>query len=674
MSNLYANKKDFSIAKRLTSIQYKIFIFLITLSLITAFLVGGTAFYSMRGIEESAIAIMMAKNENSYKLMVQKQSEVTREVLDNTERSVNIMSETLAFKNSDNKKLYSDILKSINNHTSYIYNVYIATTDGKMILFSKDSNYSLDKSYNPLQKQWYQNAVASKELVWSEVYHDAGSDGKLVITCSKVFYNAQGKIAGVIGADLLFDDINKNIFNIKIGVSDYYFLIDGDGHLIARPEISKTDPHWDEILSMPLGSDLHQIKDNEFQGILKEVIDKKYGFVQWHRADKKDKFIAFYTTTSANWTLGLVVSKYDIENQAKAVFIQEIKKVSIHFFIILISIILLTILISIKSSKRITKPIKILKDGVSKIGSGNLTYKIELKTGDELEQLADEFNKMGANLQHYIDDLETTTKQKQHIESELNIASRIQRDMLPMIFPAYPERQEIDIFASMSPAKQVGGDFYDFFLITPNKLCFVIGDVSGKGIPAALFMVISKTLLKSEAMTDISPAEILYNVNNSLNSNNDEMMFVTVLLCILDVTTGEIEFANGGHNPPLIMKKDHSVDFVTLNKAKILGVFPNAIYSNQKLVLAPDEILFLYTDGVTEAMDINNNQFSEKTLHQTISGLQGLSVEKIEGGVLKAVKEFVKEAEQSDDITILVTQYRGKIKSESVDNTFANQH
>ena len=349
-------------------------------------------------------------------------------------------------------------------------------------------------------------------------------------------------------------------------------------------------------------------------------------------------------------------------------FIKEIKEVGIHFFIILISIILLTILISIRSSKRITQPIKILKDGVNKIGSGNLTCKVELKTGDELEQLADEFNKMGANLQHYIDDLEKTTKQKQHIESELNIASRIQRDMLPMIFPAYPERQEIDIFASMSPAKQVGGDFYDFFLINPNKLCFVIGDVSGKGIPAALFMVISKTLLKSEAMTDISPAEILYNVNNSLNSENDEMMFVTVLLCILDLTTGEVEFANGGHNPPLIMKKDHSVDFITLNKAKILGVFPNAIYSNQKLVLAPDEILFLYTDGVTEAMDINNNQFSEKILHNTISGLQGLSVEKIEGGVLKAVKEFVKEAEQSDDITILVAQYRGKIKSESIGN------
>jgi sigma-B regulation protein RsbU (phosphoserine phosphatase) len=668
MSNLYANKKDFSIVKRLTSIQYKIFIFLITLSLITAFLVGGTAFYSMQDIEKSAIDVMMKNNENLYKLMVQKQSGITREILDNTQRSVNIISENLAFKNSDNKKLYSDILKSINNHTKYIDSVYIATTDGKMTIFSKDPNHSLDKSYNPLQREWYQNAVASKKLVWSGVYQDAGPDGKRVITCSKVFYNAQGKIAGVIGADLLFDVINKNIFNIKIGVSDYYFLIDGDGYLIARPEISKTDLQWDEILSMPLDSDLHQIKDNEFQGILKEIIDKNDGFVEWHRADKKDKFIAFYTTTSTNLTLGLVVSKSDIETQAKAVFIQEIKEVGIHLFIIFPSIILLIILISIISSKRITQPIKILKDGVNKIGSGNLTFKVELKTGDELEQLADEFNKMGANLQHYIDDLEKTTKQKQHIESELNIAARIQRDMLPMIFPAYPERQEIDIFASMSPAKQVGGDFYDFFLINPNKLCFVIGDVSGKGIPAALFMVISKTLLKSEAMMDISPAEILYNVNNSLNSGNDEMMFVTVLLCILDLTTGEVEFANGGHNPPLIMKKDHNVDFITLNKAKILGVFPNALYSNQKLVLANDEILFLYTDGVTEAMDINNNQFSEKTLHKTISGLQGLSVEKIEGGILKAVKKFVKEAEQSDDITILVAQYRGKIKSESIEN------
>jgi len=614
----------------------------------------------MKEIEGSAISIMIDKNQNMLQLMVHKQSAITHEILTKTEQSLTTLTESLVWEKEKNNDTVFRFLESLKNYDPYIYNTYIATIDGKFTSFSKDKNDKLDENFNPLERLWYQNAINSKSLVWSEVYRDAAISGKLMITCSKVIYDTQGNIAGVIGFDLTTEEMSDNIINTEIGELGYAFLIDSDGQIIARPEISSSNAQWDEISTIPLGGDLHQIQNSELQTIITQMIKNKSGFLEWEREMKGNKFIAFDTVSSTNWTLGLVSSKAAIKHAAESVFVEKIKEVSIYFIVILISIIFLAILIGINSSKIISRPIEILNDGVRKIGAGNLDFIIDIKTGNELEQLANEFNKMSTNLQQHIKNLELTTKQKQQIESELNIASRIQRDMLPMIFPAFPDNKELDIYASMLPAKQVGGDFYDFFLINPDKLCFVIGDVSGKGIPASLFMVISKTLLKSEAMSDISPAEILYNVNNTLNNGNDETMFVTVLLCIMELSTGTVEFANAGHNPPLLMKKNQGVEYLHLNKAKILGVFPDAPYSNQEITLNPEDALVLYTDGVTEAMDPDNNQFTESRLYKTLLQLQGFSVKNIEQGIQKDVQNFVKDAEQSDDITLLVIQYNGK--------------
>lgn len=647
-------------AKKLKSIRYKIFFVLLALSLLSSLFVAGTALYSMKKIEESAISIMIDKNQKMLQLMAYKQSKITREIITQTEQSITILTNALVWEKGKNNDVIYHTLESMNNHNHYIYNSYIATIDGKFTSFSKDKNDHLDANFNPLERLWYQSAVKSKSLVWSDVYRDASISGKLMITCSKVIYDTAGEIAGVIGFDLTVEEVNDNIINTEIGEMGYAFLIDGYGHVIARPEMNNTDSQWDEIFTIPIGGDLNQIQNDEFQAILKEMIKGKNGFLKWERKMNGDKFIAFDTVSSTNWTLGLVSSKSVIEHAAESAFIDHIKTVSIHFTIVFLIIILLAILIGSNAAKIISRPIKILCDGVRKIGAGNLDYKIKIQTEEELQHLADEFNKMSTSLKQYISDLETTTKQKHHIESELNIASRIQRDMLPMIFPAFPDNKELDIYASMAAAKQVGGDFYDFFLINPNKLCFVIADVSGKGIPASLFMVISKTLIKSEAMNDISPAEVLYNVNNMLNNGNDEMMFVTVLLCMMELSTGHVEFANAGHNPPVLMKKNHGVEYLHLNKAKILGVFPDAPYTNQKITLNPEDTLVLYTDGVTEAMDPDNNQFTEDRLHETLLNLQGYSVEKIEKEIKNAVKGFVKDAEQSDDITLLIVQYLGK--------------
>ena len=648
-----------------TSIRYKIFFILLTLSLISTILAGGTAFYSMSEITKAGIDIMLNKNKRMHQLMVHKQSELTEEIIKQTERGISMISEVFIWEHGkDNKAIYRT-LEALKNNNPYIYNTYIALADGSFTSFSKDINDQLHSDYNPLVRPWYVNAIKSKSAVWSEVYKDASLSGALIITCSKAIYNTQNEVIGVIGFDLTIDAMNKDVINTETKGSNYMFLMDSSGRMIARPDIQKTNSgsKWDEIFTIPVGEDLHQLNDSEFQQALKIILTKKKGFLTWNRGQNSNKFIAYDTTASTGWILGFVNSQAHIEQAAKSLFVEHIKKISLYFSIILVCIISLAIIMGNSASKKISKPIKILSEGVNKVSGGDLSYHVNVKTGDELELLANEFNKMSTSLQQYMTDLEITTKQKQHIESELNIASRIQRDMLPMIFPPFPDNEEIDIFASMFPAKQVGGDFYDFFRINENKICFVIADVSGKGIPASLFMVISKTLIKSEAMNDISPAEVLFNVNNRLNTGNDEMMFVTVLIYKMDLRTGEVEFANAGHNPSLLMKKNGDVEYMKLNKSKILGVFPDVPYSNQQINLASGDTIYAYTDGITEAMDPDNNQFSEERLYQSLLKLQGKSVETIEKGVQKDVKDFVKDAEQSDDITMLVVRYNEQQKS-----------
>ncbi len=534
--------------KKFHSIKNRLFIILLALSLGSLVLMSGFAFYSMNEIEDNAMNIMVNKHEDMLIMMADKQAKITKEIITRTEQSIITITESINW-NEENDSTIATVLQSMKNNNPYIYNSFIALTDGSVRFYSKNPELKLNDDYNPLVKSWYNNAVNTEELQWSKVYKGSLS-GELMITCSKVIYAQDSSIAGVIGVDLTIDAINEKIIGTDDETLGYTFLIDGEGNLIAHPEYEATDSRWDDIISVPLGMPMSTVEDENFRTIMKQCVEQKRGFARWKR-NANSKYIAFETVTEQNWTLGLVLSEEFIQREIKQSFTQQFIAVTRYFILMLILVTMIVVYVGLKMSQRITKPIEVLNSGAKKIGAGDLDYNIEVKTNDELENLADGFNKMSTDLQHYITDLEETTKQKQKMESELSIASRIQQDMLPLIFPPFPDKPEIDLYASMLAAKQVGGDFYDFFLVNPDKLCFVIGDVSGKGIPASLFMVISKTLIKSEAMSGISPAEILDRVNKTLIEGNDEMMFVTVLLCMLDLKTGELTFANGGHNPPL---------------------------------------------------------------------------------------------------------------------------
>jgi len=261
------------------------------------------------------------------------------------------------------------------------------------------------------------------------------------------------------------------------------------------------------------------------------------------------------------------------------------------------------------------------------------------------------------SIKRFIENLTTTIAAKQKIESDLKIAHKIQSDMLPRVFP---NRKEFDIYATMEPAKEIGGDFYDFFFVNEDELCFIIGDVSGKGVPAALFMAITKTLLKTEALRKLSPGEIIYNANNRIVPENDECMFATVLVAILNIKTGKLKFASAGHNPPLLCTKDKDFEYLDLKKSFVLGGMANMKFVSCELTMKPNDIIFLYTDGVNEAMNIDDKQFTEPKLKKDINELKDKSVIEIIQGIRKKVKEFVKEAPQSDDITMLTVKFYGE--------------
>ena len=282
-----------------------------------------------------------------------------------------------------------------------------------------------------------------------------------------------------------------------------------------------------------------------------------------------------------------------------------------------------------------------------------------IHTGDELESLALTMAEMENGLAEHEAEITQITAEKERIGTELQMASRIQNAMLPHIFPPFPDRTEFDLYASMDPAKEVGGDFYDYFFTDPDHLCLVMADVSGKGIPGALFMMASKIILQSVAMLGHSAAEILTKMNEAICSNNQAQMFVTVWVGILEISTGKLTAANAGHEYPVIKHAGSNFEFFKDKHGFVIGGIAGMQYKEYELQLNPGDKLFLYTDGVTEAMDHGQKLFGTDRLLAALNAVKDSRPEQVLSGVRRAVDDFVQDAEQFDDLTMLCLEYKG---------------
>ena len=337
----------------------------------------------------------------------------------------------------------------------------------------------------------------------------------------------------------------------------------------------------------------------------------------------------------------------------------------ISFAIIGITIILYIFFVR----KMVTKPVGKLTaftQEITKSGTFENQH-IDIKTGDEIESLSQSFNFMLAELENYIANLSKVTAEKERIGAELDIAKHIQASMLPCIFPAFPERKEFDIYATMEPAKEVGGDFYDFFMVDDTHLAIVMADVSGKGVPAALFMVIGKTLIKDHTTPGRDLGKVFTEVNQLLCESNSEELFITAFEGVLDLVTGEFVYVNAGHEMPFICKAGADFEPYKIRAGFVLAGMEGMKYRAGSTWLEPGDKIFQYTDGVTEATNLKNELYGMNRLGAILNKVKRGTPNDILPAIKKDIDEFVGDADQFDDITMLCLEYKARMETNKED-------
>ena len=565
-----------------------------------------------------------------------------------------------------------DFLIQINTNSNVIISSYVASKNGFTIMVDRFAGRKFQNSdikpdfYNATSRPWYIQAKKEDKTIFTDIVIDALGGGPCII-CATPYY-ANGQFAGVVGMGTFLDNINEIILNTKIGDNGFGFVINKQGQIIASPHTT-----GDLITGINNIKDLRQSTNTSLADAVQKIINEKAGLTEAN-IDGKDYYLAYAPMKNTDWYFVTAMEVDTVIAPAKETHeniiniateymdnLSEKTKMTVIGMIISISILLFFITyIGWSLADYLTKPIRQLSKGVQQIAMGNFNGKLNIHTGDEIESLAISFNAMTTELQTYIKNLEQITAEKERIATELNVATNIQKNMLPCIFPPYPDRKDFDIYAVMYPAKEVGGDFYDFYLLDENHLVITIADVSDKGIPAAMFMVITKTILKNFAMSMTSPDDfsaVVQCANRQLCENNEEMMFVTVFMGMLDLKTGKFIYVNAGHTPPMIRHKhkdDSTFEYLPVEKNCVLGINEEAQFKQQEVYLKQGDELFLYTDGVTEAINKEKKLYSIERLYSNLNKInQKSSCQDILRDVKLSIDEFAQGMYQSDDITML---------------------
>ncbi|MFH1136524.1 MAG: SpoIIE family protein phosphatase [Pseudomonadota bacterium] len=498
--------------------------------------------------------------------------------------------------------------------------------------------------YDYFQWDWYQIPRELGRPVWSEPYLDAEVSGALMSTYSAPFFwpekaGQPRRVRGIITADISLVWLTELISSIKAGQTGYGFIISHNGVFITYPDEKM-------ILKESLFSLAVDNNDPQLREVGRMMLHHDSGFMRLESTlTPTPVYLAFTRAPSTGWSLAVLFPEEEL--------LHELRELNRRDSLLAGAGGILLFLVVLFIARSITGPLRKVSAATAKVAEGDLDVDLsDIKGRDEVGRLARAFTRMSSDLKKYIQDLTETTAAKERIESELNIASQIQKSNLPSTFPPFPNHCEFDLFAVMQPAREVGGDFYDFFFINDNTLALVIADVSGKGVPAALFMMVSRTLIKSIARQGKSPAQALAEANDLLCQGNDAAMFVTVFLGFYDIYSGRMTFANGGHNPALILKADGRVRTFAKAKGVALGFMPDLEYQTGEEELEPGDALVLYTDGVTEAFSPREEMFGEERFKELLGTMAKTHPQELCQKVVLVLDDFQKER-QFDDITLL---------------------
>lgn len=495
-----------------------------------------------------------------------------------------------------------------------------------------------------VREDWFELPKHLERPVWSEPYK---WEGVLMVTYSVPIYHGWPRtrqFAGVVTCDLTLDWLDRMIANLPLGKGGYGLLISRNATYVAHPmrEI---------VLNETVYSIAEERNDPELRETGHQMVSGKSGIIPFKSfVTGNISWLAFTPLRSGDWIMAAIISRDEMQAA-----IQQLSRSQTA--IGLLGLLLLALAIG-RISRTITRPLGKLRDAANTLAAGNLEAALPEPRGhDEVAHLTHAFAEMRDNLRRYVADLRETTAAHERMSSELRIAHEIQMGLVPKTFPAFPSRTDLDLYGVLEPAREVGGDFYDFFLLDENRMVVAIGDVSGKGVPAALFMAVTRSFLRSAFRSETDPSAVMANVNEELVEGNDTCMFVTLFCAVFDIDTGRLQYANAGHTPPAIRHPDGSVEWITRPRGPVAGVVPHATYQDGAVVLSKDDMLVLYTDGVTEAMNDAEELYGEKRLSDSLANpVCGETCRAASERMLADIRAFTQGAQQSDDITLLVVK------------------
>ena len=695
------------------NVRIKIILIFLFLSLLSLSIVGCVAFFTISDIgmyaeqsssalggaavKDSTVALQQAAESNLMRI-ASDQAEITNVIFDDTEGEMEILAAqavslqnnppflpvipsfarntpppdpfsgtavTLAPKSavspeSDEYRTLAgmdDLLMAVYHADKDLTGIYIATDSGIMRTYPWNSQTGPE--FDPRVRDWFTRAKTSSRPVWSEPYVDAAGNG-LVVTCSHAVPTKYG--TWVIASDVTIDTINQKILNLTLGGSGYAVLMDNRGNVISRPGLTAGNITWNEAF----------VTENVFDNPNPELVKTGSMMVAgmsgidhvWF--ENREIYIAYAPVTSLNWsfavsmpatqivapvktTEGKIINSTRVAGEYIRAQMERIRNIFAGLFVILLCAV---ILLSVLLARIITRPVELLRQGTVALGRGDLDYHLTIETGDEFEELAHSFNTMAGSLKKNIEDLRRTTAEKERYAKEMEIAKEIQDNFLPAFTPEIPG---MELGATTLPAMEIGGDLYDFIPVPGNRWGLAIADVSGKGVSAALFMALCRTLIRASGGAEADPSVALRHANRLIYEDGRSSMFITVFYSVLDPARRTFTYVNAGHNPPLLLRGDPP-GIRTLGEGQgiALGVVPDVNIPCSELVLEPGDLIVMYTDGVTEAFNAHDEEFGEERLKDYLQKHRNYPVQEIIDGLIDEVRQFCGSAPQSDDITLVI--------------------
>ncbi len=660
-----------SFADRLTRRIVLVLLIIMGLTAFWLFALGASFVLEEETYRHEAMIQATAENINhvisDIFVAVNNQMPEIEESLDRPERMLKLVERTVA----QNPRIRSCGISFVENYypgKGRGYMPYAVKRDSSHI---EVNNFGAERQ-DYLGEDWFLKALDAKDGFWSEPFFEGNDSVSPLVAYVRPVFDQQGRAVAVLGADISLDWLREKMekadwdlyceqwtgFNEERRAKreefwkPYSMIVSRKGTFIVHPDERR-------IIRDSIGSIVKASKDTVLVTMAQRILEGKSSKVfeitdednyECSDFDGRSGYVFFTPINHAGWSLVLFTPALSLD--MIAYFIGAL----LAFFVLLAVVIVW--LVSRYSIKRAAKPLKQLASSADEVAKGNFEVPLpDIKHRDEIGNLRDAMEDMQHSLARYVSELQETTASKAAIEQELKTAHDIQMAMLPKIFPPFPERDDIDIYGQLTPAKDVGGDLFDFFILD-EKLYFCIGDVSGKGVPASLVMAMTRSLFRNVSLHVSEPNVIVGALNAAVADGNESNMFVTVFLGVLDLQTGVFQYCNAGHNSPLLIGE--GVETLACDANVPIGVIDDWSYSRQEIQLEKQTIIFLYTDGLSEAEDSMHGQFGEERINRVAKAQAAEGI--IEPAALVSamndeVHRFVDEAEQSDDLTMLAIKY-----------------